>query len=177
MATYTGPYPQTFSHGATTGEVLVSGATFSGGIVNSGTIQSGVVIEDGGFFSGSVVDATTGTISGGIVLQSGGFISNGRIADFGIISGGISIQSGGKVLAATTAVLIAGKTFTGGLSNAGAISGSIGIDVRNVSNFAGGIINASGGAISGTDGPAIAVSGGRTLLRRHRQQRHTGGQR
>ena len=74
----------------------------------------------------------------------------GAIVEAGTIraSDGILIDSASEILASKTAIEIASGTFSGGISNFGAISGSVGIgitSVRPVSIFDAGVIVGSGG--------------------------------
>ena len=62
-----------------TSAMVISRATFSGGVTNAGTIGSG-----------------------GILVESHAFISGGGILDTGIVSGGIKVDSSSKIVGATS---------------------------------------------------------------------------
>jgi hypothetical protein len=155
------------------GAVVRGVSTFLGGVSNKGSISAGHIgIEFGksttnafGVSSvvGSIVNSGTITAKTGITLFQS--IISGAIVDSGSIkatSRGILINSGSKILAGdSTAIDIAGPTFTGGITYFGVISGSAGIEIKSahaVSIFdAGAILAASGGT-------AIAfVGSGNTL--------------
>ena len=116
--------------------VCVKNTSFTGNITNEGTISPS-----------------------GITLQSGTI--SGLISSSGTIYGGISIDSNSEISSGGIAVLISGP-MTGGISNAGAISGlSRGIVVTSVAYFGGasaggGITNS--GTISAANGNAIVVN-------------------
>jgi uncharacterized protein with beta-barrel porin domain len=125
----------------TTANVCVQNTSFTGNIINEGTISpSGIALVNG---------TVTGSIS-----------------STGVINGGISIDKHSALTAAGTAILIAGPTFTGGISNAGTISAGFvgGIVVGgsgllggplNISTFGGGITNS--GTISASNGGGMEV--------------------
>ena len=75
-------------------------------------------------------------------------------------SHGILIDAASEILSTQTAVDIVGRTFTGGIFNAGVISGGIGIEIVSASAVS--IFDA--GAIIGSGGTAIEFAGsGNTL--------------
>jgi hypothetical protein len=143
-----------------TGIALYSVSTFAGDITNSkgATISAGQIGIRLGAFGDLPVSFFTGNIlnSGTITAKTGISISDstiaGAIIDSGTIvatSHGILIDSAGEIVAGKTAIVIAGPTFTGGISNFGVISGSAGIEIKTahpVSIFdAGAILAAPGG--------------------------------
>ena len=105
-----------------TSSLIISGATFGGGVTNAGTIGTG-----------------------GLVLESAAFLSGGEIIDTGIISGGISIQAGSEIVAAANkgAIVISNTAdFSGGVHNAGVISAAkTGLFIYNVGTVTAGITN------------------------------------
>jgi len=116
--------------GNTTACVAVTNTSFTGDITNEGTITPGGITFNNGTITGS-------------------------IASSGIISGGISLDSASAITSAGTAILITGPTFSGGISNAGTISGATGgIIVSGVTTFSGGISN-SGTITAGFTGIAV----------------------
>jgi hypothetical protein len=105
--------------------MVISHATFSGGVTNTGTIGAG-----------------------GISVVSRAFLSGGGIFDSGVVVGGIKVDSSSKIVAngGTTAAIAVENTntFGGGISNAGLLSATHhhdGILVGSVSTFSGGIRN------------------------------------
>jgi hypothetical protein len=102
------------------------------------------------------VSSGTITAKTGIGLYASTITSG--IIDIGSIkatSHGILIERASEVLSSKTAIDIAGPTFTGGISNAGVVSGSAGILIKSahsVSIF-------DGGVIVGTGGTAIEFAG------------------
>ena len=146
-------------------------SSFAGDITNSsgGTISAGHVGIQVGFqgdpvasLVGNVVNSGAITARTGITVLGGSTIF-GAIVDGGTIvatSHGILIDSASEILAGKTAVVIAGPTFTGGISNFGVISGSGGIEIKSAHPVS--IFDA--GAIVGTGGTAIEFAGsGNTL--------------
>ena len=157
---------------AHTGVAVARTTSFSGGISNGGTISvGGLGIVLGTTSPGTGVASFVGNIanSGTIIAKTaiGIFRSstiNGAIVDSGTIrasSHGILVDSGSEILAAgNVAVDIVGRTFTGGISNSGVMSGSVGIEIVSASSVS--IFDA--GAIIGTGGTAIEFAGsGNTL--------------
>ena len=161
-----------------TGIFIDGGNTFGGGIANSGTISASNVgiqigLKTGGgtlfgvtSFGGNVSNAGTITAKTGISIV--GSTVNGAIVDSGTLnatSRGILIDNTSKIVSSPTAIRINGPTFTGGISNAGAISSALGqgISVFFTSTFLGGITNsgtvsASGGGVNGTGISAFGFS-------------------
>ena len=122
-----------------TGIFIDGGNTFGGGIANSGTISASNVgiqigLKTGGgtlfgvtSFGGNVSNAGTITAKTGISIV--GSTVNGAIVDSGTLnatSRGILIDNTSKIVSSPTAIRINGPTFTGGISNAGAISSALG---------------------------------------------------
>lgn len=128
---------------ATVPGICVNNTSFTGNITNEGTI------------SASGIAFTNGTMSG-------------YIASSGVIVGGILIDSASKIVTTKLGIGVAGPSFSGGISNAGAISagnaaivvGEIlngtGSYIGNVTSFSGGVSNR--GTISSTTNVGIAVS-------------------
>ena len=139
------------------------GQTLAGGVTNSGLITAqndiGLVLRDDANVVGNVVNAKTGTIvaPGGIGIEdstiTGEIIDEGSIVAANV---GINIDSASKIAATKTAIDVTGATLTGGVSNAGEITGKIGIDVaagHGVSVF-------DEGSITGSGGPAVLFKTG-----------------
>jgi hypothetical protein len=123
-------------------EILVSGATFSGGVTNAGTVSgAGVVVVSSTFLTGGFVNAKTvsgsqtgigisaSTIQGAIV--DSGVIrapSAGILVNSAVVSGGIMVASKGAIVANGTdgnAIDVENTpTFGGGISNSGTITGA-----------------------------------------------------
>jgi autotransporter passenger strand-loop-strand repeat protein len=144
--------------------LILGFGTFAGGVTNAGVISAGatgVDISQIGMLSGGIVNS--GTIAGKLGIGvftttvAGGIVDSGSIK---ATEAGISIDGLSEVLASKTAIDIAGPTFTGGIFNAGVVSGSAGIEIKSaraVSIF-------DGGTIIGTGGTAIEFAGsGNTL--------------
>jgi uncharacterized protein with beta-barrel porin domain len=126
------------------------GSSAGGGISNSGTITAslqGVVVSNISTFDGGVANSGAVTARTGILVQT-----------IGQFNGGISNGAGGTITAAKTGIAVGlnstVSTFSGGITNAGAIAGHVGILVGGttaaggkVSVFSGGIANS--GSISG----------------------------
>jgi hypothetical protein len=117
-------------------------STFTGGISNSGSISAANRGIQLGFSTSTswAVSSFTGDIAntGTIVAATGIALFDstvaGAIVDSGSIkaaSRGILIDSASEILATKTAVAIAGKIFTGGITNFGVISGSAGIAIKS----------------------------------------------
>ncbi|WP_294534478.1 hypothetical protein, partial [uncultured Rhodoblastus sp.] len=148
---YSAPFPS--SNAAAISCIKASGTSFAGSIVNaaSGVISpgssSGVgILVSSATISGNISNA--GTISAPTGISLVGATMNGAIIDSGVIQAtghGILIDANSKIVSTKTAVAIGGPTFTGGISNAGAISGGYGVFVygnpSDVSIFSGGINN------------------------------------
>ncbi len=159
----------TFSGGVTnTGTIgsggisVVSGAFLSGGgILDTGTVVGGIkvdssskIVASGGVTQTAIAVKNTSTFGGGI--SNAGLIS---AAQDGTLAGSVSTFSGGvrnsgTIVAGRSAVTVSNATiFTGGITNSGQIFGGgtsgVGVGVNNVVSFSGGILNASGGTISG----------------------------
>jgi hypothetical protein len=145
---------------------------FIGGITNTGAIAAGRAgIQVGSqttsaypvsSFDGSIVNSGRITAKTGIAVVdstiSGAIVDSGSIA---ATSRGILIGSAGEILAAKTAIDIAGGVFKGGISNFGVISGSAGIEIKTahpVGIFDAGVILAAAG------GTAIGFAGGGNTL-------------
>jgi hypothetical protein len=153
--------------------------TFSGDISNTGTISAGVGIDLGAlgfeFFMAPVPTLFSVSTFAGNVVNSGAIVAttginlfdsniSGAIIDTGTIRASrfaISVDSNSDILAGShTAIDITGTSFTGGIFNAGVISGSAGIVIASV----GSVSITDAGAIIGTGGTAIEFAGsGNTL--------------
>ena len=146
-------------------------STFAGGISNSGSIsaasrgiQLGLSTSTSwavSSFTGDIANAGTIVAATGIALfdstVAGAIVDSGSIK---AVSHGILIDSASEILATKTAVAIAGKIFTGGITNFGVISGSAGIAIKSARPVS--IFDA--GVIVGTGGTAIQFAGsGNTL--------------
>jgi uncharacterized protein with beta-barrel porin domain len=131
--------------------IRITGHTFTGGIANAGTVTGG----------------NFGIVASGVTLFSGGINNSGTIsgtADYGIelvnvatFLNGITNSSGGLITGGEFAINIEGKTFSGGITNFGVISGGFtAVDIGSLSTFSGGISNA--GTISSPGHNAIDVT-------------------
>ena len=117
-----------------------SAPTYLGGIVNKGKLVAplgrGIYVNSVALFgSGSSGGITN---SGVVSAQTGIAITHstvaGAIVDSGTVkaaSHGILVDDTSEILSTGTAVAIAGPTFTGGISNFGVISGSVGIKITS----------------------------------------------
>ena len=143
-------------------------STFAGGISNSGVIsggEHGILIRPTGGGAVAAIDTFTGGISnaGTVTAALDAAIYIKGVTNFG---GGIDNARGGVIGAKSadaidlTSLGVFGNSGSGGgISNAGIISGhATGIFIRNVSTFAGGIVNASGGVIDGKGDQGIELS-------------------
>ena len=128
-----------------TGILLRYTATFTGGVTNSGAISAGgrgIAVGTGSgaaaagvsTFAGNILNNGKITAATGIAVLGGSTVL-GAIVDSGSIvatSHGILIDSASEILAGSkTAIDIAGRTFTGGITNFGVISGSAGIEIAS----------------------------------------------
>ncbi len=133
------------------GVLVQSVPTFTGDISNSGTIAaaSGIVLQGVSTFTGNI--SNSGTLTNGISIRSS--TVNGQISSTGKLTGGISIDNASRINSAASAIFIGTGNFSGGIHNAGLVSGSIAL--QNTTSFGGGITNT--GAVSG-NGPAISLN-------------------
>ncbi|TAL40168.1 MAG: autotransporter outer membrane beta-barrel domain-containing protein [Alphaproteobacteria bacterium] len=165
--------------------VLIS-SDISGGLFNAGALTGGrgIYLALGSDISGGVENAAGGLINGAGVVSgsgtafqlrlgsdiSGGIINSGTILGFsaGIylqssnISGGIVNKAGGVVEANNgDAILLgSGSDISGVIDNSGQILGhNNGIDILT-SGLSGGIVNRSGGVISGSVWAGVHEQGG-----------------
>jgi hypothetical protein len=146
-----GPYPTKFS-GHTTA-MVISAATFTGGVTNAGTIgPNGVTITSSTFLSGGFINtnlisgATNGigvlahsTINGAIVdsgrIVATNFGANGILVSGGIVSGGIQVASHGAI-SAFSGIKAFGATVLGGIINSGVIAaGRTGVNIAGVTTL------------------------------------------
>jgi hypothetical protein len=121
------------SYTNTTQPGCTNAAVITGIAINNSTLTSGIT--------------NSGTISpNGIVLSNASTI-NGAIVDTGTLAGGISLDHTSRIAAGgTTAINVTGPTFTGGISNAGTVTGFRAISIFGGALFTGGITNS--GAVS-----------------------------
>ena len=170
------------------GAVVITGvSTFAGGIDNAGLLAAGaggfddIKVTNVGAFGttsagGGIVNSGTITGSNGIVVSTvntflGGITNTVRIAaatdgilvfNVNTFSGSIVNGAGGAIISTSitkNGIELNDVTNLGGITNAGTISGAIGIKLENGVTFAvgGAIINT--GLIAGTGGTAIDASG------------------
>jgi autotransporter-associated beta strand protein len=152
---FTGPgnFPGCTNNATIPGININTQATITGNIDNTGTISTnGISVNTGSTISGSLID--TGTFSGGISIDHTSAISTAGNTAIRIsghtFTGGIS--NAGTVSGSNFGIVLSGVTsFGGGIENAGTISGSAeyGIELSNVGTFLNGITNSSGGVITG----------------------------
>ncbi len=135
-ACFTGPFPHTNSVGHTIACILVQNTSFSGNVSNAGTISPSGIFVNHATIAGSIVNS-------------------------GNLAGGISIDSTSRISSANTAIKITGPTFSGELTNAGAIS-TTGNDRPGI--FIGGVTNFSGSIVNGTSGTISAAAAGGMIV-------------
>jgi len=161
---------------------VLNDSQIGGQIANSGTIDGAVigiwVTDDSTLLSGI---ANSGTISGGatgILLNNdasifGGITNSGNIdGGAGIfvndaqseLHGGIRNQTGGQIVGTTNAAIaLSGNAYSGGITNAGTISGQTSADgiYMTGGTFTGDINNTSGTIqATGSSGIAIEITAG-----------------
>jgi hypothetical protein len=149
-------------------------ATFAGNIINQGVISGNVGIELSSVAQFGAIGtpgniSNVGTITAATGIEIGGSTIYGSIVDTGNIlatNRGIWIGGGATISSTATAVDVTALTFTGGISNNGAITAAQdGIDVNSVATFDGGITNTGtvsasiGIELSGTPGTNVFDSG------------------
>jgi uncharacterized protein with beta-barrel porin domain len=125
--TNSGAITATTSFGRGAGINAASGATISGTISNSGTITADLVGIELGA-SGSAVHSAAGVSNTGLITASNAAIDVGAVSN-----------------------------FTGGISNGGTLSATIGIIAGSFSTFSGGITNTATIATPGGSGVGIAI--------------------
>jgi hypothetical protein len=145
--------------------ITINNSTLNGAVINQGTINAhsspsgiGIFVESNAVLGG-ISNSGTITAKTGITINNSTI--NGSIVDDGTIlasSHSILIDSTSRI-SASAGIVVSAPALTGGISNAGTISGGNGIFVRGLTSFSGGISNS--GTISGGGG------GGR---RRHRRR-------
>ena len=160
-------------------------ASFIGSIVNSDTISAfrGGILVGGSqaanavsYFSGGVTNS--GAITGGtLVTPTSGnayysyYGQSIRVEDVGDFQGGVVNTATGSMFGDLTGIAVSDSsgsgTFSGGISNSGAISARVnGIKEDGYATFQGGIVNQTGGTISAGTGivveSAISFDGGIT---------------
>jgi uncharacterized protein with beta-barrel porin domain len=133
------------SYANTTAPGCTNASAITGIAINNSTLTSSIT--------------NAGTISpNGIVLSNGSTV-NGAIVDTGSLAGGISLDHTSRIAGgATSAISIFGPTFTGGISNAGTVTGFRAINIFGGSLFAGGITNSGAALASGSTGLRIDVT-------------------
>jgi hypothetical protein len=150
---FTGPYPTTFS--GHTDSMLISAATFTGGVTNAGTISpGGVTITSSTFLSGGFVN--TNLISGatnaiavlahstinGTIVDSGRIVATNFGANGVFVSGGAEVLGGIQVGSHGVISAHSGIRVVGGIVNSGIISaGKTGANISGVTTVSGGIVN------------------------------------
>lgn len=169
--------------GATAVGVQMDGGAFIGNLVNTGTItgSTGGILLSGADFTGTIVNEADGlitaTTTSGIALHvtagtfTGDIVNSGQIiADTSsgqaivvdgtaAFSGNITNNAGGLISADSTALLVANSTFVGNISNAGTIVGEYGILIATTTSFTGDVTN------DGTiDAGSTAIGIGGTLF-------------
>ena len=137
---YTGPFPH--KNTGTTAAITVSHTSFTGSVNNTGNIAPGGLAVVSGVINAKTAGSTT------------------AILDSGYIAGGISVDASSFLFASKYGIEVTGKTFAGGINNAGTINTtSTGILVTTPSTaFTGGILNT--GSITSKSGDAIYVDAG-----------------
>jgi uncharacterized protein with beta-barrel porin domain len=126
---------------------VFNGSTFSGGVSNAGVISASVNISGGG-----------GATAYGIFISG---VSNfaGGISNSGTIS---AMAASTAAFARSTGIRVDGvSTFAGGITNSGSISAHLDIRVTGLGTetFQGGIVNLSGGTLSGSEGILVISIG------------------
>jgi len=116
-----------------------------GGLENTGLIQGGLYgIRNDGFVDNGILNS--GDIIGG---------TYGISSSLGVFTGGITNEAGGRIIGTTFLGITVGQDFSGGIHNAGEITGATyGVFVNDL--FAGGINNT--GVISGAGDTAIVLA-------------------
>ena len=146
------------------GIALTGLTSFSGGIVNrtGATISAsirGIYVDGVSVFTGNIANA--GAISAPSAIVIAASTIAGAIIDSGNLLGsthGITVDATSKITAASSdAIKVTGPTFTGGITNAGAIAATTGVGVQifGVTNFTGGIRNS--GTIIAAAGSGVNV--------------------
>ena len=140
-ACYSGPFPAT--NAGTISGICVTNTSFTGVLANTGTITT---------------DGITVTNS---QIGSGGTL--GQITSSGALSGGITVDAASSITARVpnNATIDVRGPFSGGIRNAGTMSGIDGIDVINPTTFSGGISNT--GSISAVIDGIFVVGNASTI--------------
>jgi len=160
------------------GIYLYTAASFLGSIVNTDTISAfrgGILVGESqtnavSYFSGGITNS--GAITGGtLITQPSGssyeyYGQSIRVEDVGDFQGGVVNTATGSMSGDVTGIAVSDSsgsgTFSGGISNSGAISASAyGVKVEGYATFKDGIVNESGATIS-AGGDGIVVEGGIT---------------
>ena len=111
-------------------------SSFSGGSIVNGTGATisasirGIYVDGVSAFTGNIYNA--GTISAPSAIVIAASTIAGAIIDSGNLLGsthGITVDATSKITSPTTAIKVAGPTFTGGISNAGTLSASAGAGI------------------------------------------------
>ncbi|MGO8738754.1 beta strand repeat-containing protein [Rhodoblastus sp.] len=156
---YTGPFPLTTS--ASYNCVNITGQTFTGNfeLDSPGTISPGSstgvgILLNNASMSGAL--AVNGSISAPVGIELiGSTISSGIIFQLGTLGGGIKIDSASHVTGASDAIWIQSGTLSGGIVNAGVISGGLFGLRAQPATFTGGISNS--GTIRETIAGGVAL--------------------
>jgi hypothetical protein len=135
---------------------LYGGSSITGGITNSGGLiqgqSRGIVAFTGSTYAGGITNS-------GTIASSATNYGKGIWISDSVLSGGVSNLSTGVISGASQGIYVGTtSTLSGGISNAGTITGGVGfyyssgILVQSNSTLTGGIVNRSGGVISGASG-------------------------
>ncbi|HTV30405.1 MAG TPA: autotransporter outer membrane beta-barrel domain-containing protein [Xanthobacteraceae bacterium] len=145
-ACFTGPFPSTGVESC----ILVANTNFVGSVINNGTVTPGDVTVANSTVTGSITNNDT-IATGGIVVTSSTI--GDSIADNGNnLAGGIAVDHLSVINSGGTGIGVSSGTFSGGISNAGALTSAFsGIAISSVTSFDGGIKN-SGSITAGTSG-------------------------
>jgi hypothetical protein len=147
------------------GIYLYTAASFLGSIVNTDTISAfrgGILVGESqtnavSFFSGGITNS--GAITGGVLITQPTYSyyeyygQSIRVEDVGDFQGGVVNTATGSMFGDVTGIAVSDSsgsgTFSGGISNSGAISADVyGIKEDGYATFQGGIVNQTGGTIS-----------------------------
>lgn len=172
--------------GAAAFGVQMNGGAFIGNVVNTGTITGtdGGILLSGADFTGTILNEAGGLITttstSGVALQvsagafTGDIVNSGQIlADVtsgmaivvdgtSTFAGNITNNAGGLIRASSTAILIANATFTGTITNDGSIvsPSADGMLIAPTTSFVGDVVNngvINGGSPTGDDGIEVTT--------------------
>jgi hypothetical protein len=153
VSTFTGNLSNSGTITAATGIYVFDSSIFTGNIGNSGTISAaatGIAVTGVSTFIGGITNSGAITAGAGIqiIRTSGSTVSISTFAGNITNSGTISASVGAGIQ--ISSVVQFGTGSAGGISNSGIIAGvGDGISLSNISGFYGGIVNDTGGTISG----------------------------